>query len=81
MLLDNQLYFDKCSNHAFCSTPSASGLFVYLMKVQYGSQNVSPLFFSFVGFEGKYLGMNTSQQRVSLREYVNLAKVISVAAK
>ena len=28
-LLDNQLYFDKCSNHAFYSTPSASGLFVY----------------------------------------------------
>ena len=29
MLLDNQLYFDKCSNHAFYSTPSASGVFVY----------------------------------------------------
>ena len=64
MLLDNQLYFDKCSNHAFYSTPSATGLFVY------GSRNVSPLFFSFVGFEGKYLGMNTSQQRVSLCEFI-----------
>jgi len=29
VLLDNQLYFDKCSNHAFYSAPSAAGLFVY----------------------------------------------------
>ena len=29
MLLDNQLYFDKCSNHGFYSKPSASGVFVY----------------------------------------------------
>ena len=29
VLLDNQLYFDKCVNHAFHSAPSVSGLFVY----------------------------------------------------
>ena len=28
VVIDNQLYFDKCI-HAFYSTPSASGLFVY----------------------------------------------------
>ena len=32
VLPDNQLYFDKCINHAFYSVPSASGLLYTLMK-------------------------------------------------
>ena len=48
VLLDNQLCFDKCSNHAFYSMPSASGLFVYILYSMVAEMSVHYYFHSLV---------------------------------